>query len=437
MNVNIIKKFLHIFFNDGLDIKVRIFNFTILTGALAGIMMACLAAFTKESAAVVALNFSISILSLFMLLIAKKTRQYRICIWISVVVVFFAAFPLLFFYCGGHRSGAAYIFVLAIILTALMLNEIERIFVVLAEAILYVICLIYAFYRPDITAVLLDESSYILASVVNFCSISALLLLVLKMRSYMYNIRQDQILELNRELLARNETLAQYDVMKSDFLATVAHEINTPLAIIAASSSDTIDLLKETPLKIDEITENQMLIDRRVKLIDSILLDLMDTVAIENGRLSLNRELINLSVFLKSVCDAQYTKLGANGNLLNYDLQAGLPHVWLDPMRIEQVMTNLLSNALRHTQDGIIIVKLERSMEGGQVVSVIDNGEGMDEEMAKIVLKQYVSTKADYWRHGIGLYICRQIITAHGGDIKIDSDRSRGTTISFTLSEEP
>jgi len=223
--------------------------------------------------------------------------------------------------------------------------------------------------------------------------------------------------------------------MKSDFLATVAHEINTPLAIISASSQDTLDLLKETPLNTEEITDNQMMIERRVKLIDNILLDLMDTVAIEKGRLSLNRHPVNLGELLKNVCDIQFKQIDINNNSIIYDFQPDLPYIWVDPSRLEQVMINLLSNAVRYTDNGIITIKLIKT-ENKQIVSVIDNGEGMDVEMARVILKQYVSTKADYWRHGIGLYICRQIIAAHGGDIWIKSEKGHGTSVFFSLTEE-
>jgi signal transduction histidine kinase len=228
----------------------------------------------------------------------------------------------------------------------------------------------------------------------------------------------------------------QYDQMKSDFLATVAHEINTPLAVIAASGGDTVDLLNESPLNIDEIKENQLVIEKKVKLIDNIILDLMDAVAIETGKLTLNRQLVNLSEFLKNTCNAHHKQLDLNNNRIAYAFQTALPQIWLDPLRIEQVIVNLLSNAFRHTTNGIITVKLKQADGGGQIVSVTDNGEGMDMEMARAVLKQYVSTKKDYWRHGIGLYICRRIVSAHGGDIWIESEKERGTTVYFTLKGE-
>jgi signal transduction histidine kinase len=223
--------------------------------------------------------------------------------------------------------------------------------------------------------------------------------------------------------------------MKSNFLATVAHEISTPLAVIAASSADTIELLKETPVNMKEIMDNHEMINKRVLLIDGIITDLMDTVAIENGRLSLSRQPVKLAELLQSVCDKGFKRLDANNNRVAFDLEENFPPIWSDPARIEQVMTNLLSNADRHTKDGLITVTLTRT-EKGQTVSVADNGEGMEPEIAKAALKEYVTSKGENWRHGYGLYLCRQIILSHSGEIWINSERGRGTTVFFTLVEE-
>ncbi|MCL2664562.1 MAG: HAMP domain-containing histidine kinase [Defluviitaleaceae bacterium] len=241
--------------------------------------------------------------------------------------------------------------------------------------------------------------------------------------------------ELNRELAARNETLQLYDQMKSNFLAMVAHEINTPLAVIAASSNDTLDLLDEEPINIEEVKQNQVVIERRVKMIDSVVLDLMDKVAIENGRLSLSRQPINLPDLLVTVCETHLQKFDLNNNELIFDFQSDMPAIWADSLRIEQVMVNILTNSFRHTKNGTITVSVKRS-DGMQTVSVTDTGEGMDAEMVRVVLKFYISTKTDYWRHGIGLNICRKIVTAHGGDMSIESEEGCGTTVRFSLKED-
>jgi signal transduction histidine kinase len=91
---------------------------------------------------------------------------------------------------------------------------------------------------------------------------------------------------------------------------------------------------------------------------------------------------------------------------------------------------------MRHTQNGKITVGIRRS-EKTQTVTVADTGEGMDAETARVVLKSYVSSKTDYWRHGIGLNVCRKVVAAHGGELWIESEKGRGAAIHFTLGEGP
>ena len=429
-----ITRIINTYFGQNLDPQIQFFNLIVLMGIAAGIVVGVIAVIIKEQLSTIIIDLMISALAFFLLRIAEKKKCYKLCSWIIVIVIFMIAFPALFFFCGG-RSGVSCFFVLAIFYTAHMLEKHERVGAVTLEFIIYIACCFSIFYKPEWFTAFLVEHTYIIDVTINFTVSALMLLTAVMLRDRMINIRQMQMQELNRELESRNETLMRYDRMKSDFLGTIAHEINTPLAVIAASSYDTLDLLKTSPLNMNEIIENQVIIGKRVKLIDNIIMDLMDTVAIENGRLSLSRQPMKLSELLKNLCDAQFKRLDKNNNRITYDFQPDLPYIWADPQRIEQVMINLLSNATQHTESGMITVKLTRT-DKNQIVGVTDTGEGMDMEMARIALKQYVSTKADYWRHGIGLYICRQIITAHGGDIWIDSEKGRGTSVFFSLREE-
>ena len=435
-NSNSKTKFIQKYFNKNLEFRVQIYNLLAFMGMVGGVVVAVIAAMIKSSIATVGINFMLSVFSFVMLIIADKKKYYELCCWIMIVLIFFIAFPALFFFCGGYKSGSTSYFILAIIFTVFLLDTYKRICVVIFEFILYISCCCAAYYIPEMSAVLPSAFNYFFNVTLNFITSGSLLLIAVMFRAHLLIGNQTEIKELNRELKTQNETLMQYDQMKSDFLATVAHEINTPLAVIAASGGDTVDLLNESPLNIDEIKENQLVIEKKVKLIDNIILDLMDAVAIETGKLTLNRQLVNLSEFLKNTCNAHHKQLDLNNNRIAYAFQTALPQIWLDPLRIEQVIVNLLSNAFRHTTNGIITVKLKQADGGGQIVSVTDNGEGMDMEMARAVLKQYVSTKKDYWRHGIGLYICRRIVSAHGGDIWIESEKERGTTVYFTLKGE-
>ena len=423
------------YFDPDLPLKAQIFHLLAFTGIIAGLFCTVAGFFLNDSIIDTLATLFIAVLAFLLLRLAERFDRYHLCSWVTVVVVFLVMFPMLYFIYGGYKTGASMGLFVALTFTALLLDGYERIAALAVEYVLYVAVILADFYNPEYALVLQVKFNNEFLMLASFTLVSVLLLIVLSIRSKLYSLKQGQIEELNRELTDRNKSLAQFDQMKSDFLATVAHEINTPLAVIAASSNDTLDLLNEAPLNLEEMIENQVVIDRRVKLIDSILLDLMDTVAIETGRLSLNRQPVYLPDLLKNICDAQFKRLDVNNNKISYDFLQGTPEVWADPQRIEQVMTNLLSNACLHTKNGHISVKLTRTGQN-QIASVIDDGEGMEAETARVVLRQYVSSKADYWRHGIGLAICRRIIAAHGGQIWVESEKGRGTTISFSLREE-
>ena len=425
------------YFDPSLPLEAQTFNLLGLAGFAAGIAVALSSVATNAGAANVALNLAASALALVLLrLTEKKQISRRAGTWVVVVAVFLLAFPVLFFTAGGYRSGMPCFFVFAIIFTAILLEKRERAAALALEFALYAACCLTAYFRPATVTPFPTEFDYAIDVITGITAASILLTAVVLLQIRMYHIRETQIGEQGRELEARNETLMRQDRMKSDFLAAVSHEISKPLAVISASSADTIALLgdlPEAPANMEGILENHERIEKRVSALDRVITDLMDITAIETGRLALSRQLLDLAGLLKSVCDASFKKEDVNNNRLTYDLRPNLPPIWADPARIEQVLANLISNAVRHTKDGEIAVKLTRT---GSVltVSVSDSGEGMDAAIAEVVMKEYApSVQGDYWRHGFGLMVCRQIITSHGGKIWIDSEAGKGTTVSFTL----
>ena len=194
-------------------------------------------------------------------------------------------------------------------------------------------------------------------------------------------------------------------------------------------------LNEEDPLDFSLMQENLRTIEQSVMRIDRIVLDLMDTVSIEQGRLALSLVPSDLGALLHSVEKDFSSHPSPGNNQLVLTIQPNLPEISADPERLIQVITNLISNAERHTQNGTITISLSGEP-GWQTICVSDTGTGMSEEMRKNALKGYVSADKDYWRHGIGLYVCHQIITAHGGKIWLKSKEGEGTQVFFSLPEE-
>jgi len=437
---NLFSKIVRSYFDDNLDIHVQSFNLLGFAGmaACASITAISLVQGSYIDTVVCAFFFFVA---LFLICVTGKkvagvNISYRISSWIVVATVFMTAFPALFFTSGGYKGGMPGFFIFAIIYTTILFSKYERVIALTIEFTIYTGCCLIAFFYPEIVLVGHSEMFYLIEALAVIFVCGSLLMLVILLLLRIYHSRQIQIIELNRELKSRNESLMKYDKMKTDFLAAVGHEINKPLTAISGSNEDTMDLLQENPINMAEIMTNYERIKSKVFLIDKIVTDLMDTAAMESGRLSLSRELCSLSKFLRIVCDAEFCKIDKNNNKLSYSLQPDLPQLWIDPERIAQVMTNLLANATLHTKGGEITVALTRT-DNRQIVSVSDTGEGMEPELVEIALKEYMTSRESnqYWRHGFGLFVCRQIVLAHGGEIWVESEEGRGTSISFTLKE--
>jgi signal transduction histidine kinase len=439
-NDNVLSKLWANYFDPNLDLRVQAFHLLLFVGFATGILIAAVSAVQQTGILTILFNLLPSALAILMLNIAGNKLSLRVCCWVSVIFVFMIAFPIQFFTTGGYRGGTPSFFIFAVIFTAIIFEKWERAAALAALFTIYVGCCLIAYFYPETVTYFATEALFVSDVITGIVAVGLLLLLVIMLYIRICRVREIQIQELNRELAARNETLTKFDRLKSDFLAAVAHEISTPLTVIIGSSADTIELVKENPAGIpenfDEIMLNHEEIRKRVKLLDGLVTDLMDTVAIESGRLPLSRQPVKLSELLQSVCDAGFKRIEANHNRFTYEFAKKLPPIWADPGKIEQVMTNLLTNADRHTKDGIITVKLTQT-DGKQMISVTDNGEGMTPELTEDVMKMYATTSMDKnWRHGFGLYICRQIIVSHGGEIWVESEVGRGTTVTFTLTEE-
>ena len=386
----------HSLFRPPLDFRVRLFNILASGGTIISLIMAFLS-FGTGSWGNVLINFALVVISGGLFLYSYYSGKYQRCYLITIVLIFLIVFPIMFFTSGGYHGGMPAFFVFAIIFTVLMLEK--------RRALIVSLLVLLAFGSVSIV-----------------CGI------VLYFHLKEYN--QQQIL-----LKEQNQRLRSLDNAKSTFLTTVAHEIKNPLNSISLHARDTSELLEEEPLDFSLMQQNLRTIEQSVMRIDRIVLDLMDTVSIEQGRLALSLVPSDLGTLLHSVEKDFSSHPSSGNNQLVLTIQPALPEISADPERLIQVVTNLISNAERHTRNGIITI----SLSGGprwQTICVSDTGSGMSEEMRKNALKGYVSADKDYWRHGIGLYVCHQIITAHGGKIWIESEEGKGTRVFFSLPEE-
>lgn len=224
------------------------------------------------------------------------------------------------------------------------------------------------------------------------------------------------------------------DKLRDDFIANVSHELRTPVAMLQGYSEAIIDDIAASD---EEKKEFAKIIYDETLRIGRLVNELLDLARMEAGHISLVKDDIPIHSFIERVTNKFNGLAKENHVHLSCEIQSTRDTFFIDSDRIEQVLTNLIDNAIRHTpENGNVKVKFEETNKGFQI-NVEDNGSGIPEEDIPFVFERFY--KADKARTrgksgtGLGLAIAKNIVEAHDGNITVKSKVGQGTTFSFFL----
>ena len=224
------------------------------------------------------------------------------------------------------------------------------------------------------------------------------------------------------------ERLEANEALRRNLLADVAHELRTPLSVIRGNAEGVIDgLYPADQPHLAPIVEETVVMAR-------LLDDLATLSTAEAGTLSLHRESVAAEDLVTDPLAAFRTRADAGGIVLEARPAADLPPLDVDPVRIREVLSNLVSNALRHTPRGGEVTVTAEPVERGTAVrfAVRDTGSGIATDELPLVFERFRKS-ADSGGVGLGLAIARGLVRAHGGTIGAESEPGMGTTIWFIL----
>ena len=231
------------------------------------------------------------------------------------------------------------------------------------------------------------------------------------------------------------EELLELNELKNKFLGIAAHDLRNPLAVFSGftellhkGSAGPLSPRQERMLDMMDQTAQRML---------ALINDLLDISVIESGRLELRKEVASISGILEN-CHAANDIIARDKEIeLELEIEPGLPPAHLDPERINQILSNLVGNAIKFSPSGTVITLGVRSSGDVVEISVADQGPGIPEdELPKLFGEfQRGSTRATAGETstGLGLAIAKRMVEAHGGTIRADSVVGRGSTFTFTL----
>lgn len=228
--------------------------------------------------------------------------------------------------------------------------------------------------------------------------------------------------------------LRQLDTMKDNFISTVSHELRTPLTSMLAS----VSLIRQGFAGAISDQQNDLLsiVHRNAERLKAIINDLLDLSRLESGRTQLSFEKVNLDQMVRD-CLSEIESLAAEKKIrIQASLQFG-GVIELDPMKIQQVLINLVGNALKFTPEGgEVTVETRKSKESARI-RVKDTGIGIPEDQLEKVFRRFYQVEDTLTRSkqgtGLGLPICKRIVELHGGKIRAESVMGQGSCFEFTL----
>ncbi|MFP4395845.1 MAG: GAF domain-containing protein [Anaerolineales bacterium] len=258
------------------------------------------------------------------------------------------------------------------------------------------------------------------------------------------------------------------DRMKTEFISTVSHELRTPLTSVLGFAKlidrtferyivpqiDTRE--KRTEQAMQRIRDNLDIIVVEAERLTRLINDVLDISKLESGKIEWQDRLFNLGAIIDRVVARAQPKASDKGLDIATDIERGLPQVVADPSRIQQVLSNLVSNALKFTDEGRIQItarllapdemvhgwQAPPEAEGGVLVSVADTGVGIPQDAFLKLFSRFQQMATDTLTDkpkgtGLGLAISREIVTHYGGIIWAESEWRAGATFHFTLPLRP
>jgi signal transduction histidine kinase len=256
-----------------------------------------------------------------------------------------------------------------------------------------------------------------------------------------FSVRQQRqavvMQRMNRELEAANASLAQASERKSQFVANMSHELRTPLnAIIGLTEMMVANAVRFGTEKAQEPLRR---VHRAGTHLLGLINEVLDLSKIEAGKLELSPQSVKLAPLIDEVVGTARPLAEQNQNRLVVERRDNLGTVTADPMRLRQILFNLLSNACKFTKQGQVALGVRKVVDGGRWVEfvVADTGIGMTAEQQAKLFQEF--TQADsltarrYGGTGLGLAISRKLARMMGGDVTVTSEPTRGSVFTVRL----
>jgi len=228
------------------------------------------------------------------------------------------------------------------------------------------------------------------------------------------------------------ERASRAEQAKDEFLATLAHELRSPLSVIHYANS------LQRAASTDESADHSEMIDRQVRRLNSMIQELLDISRVARGKIHLDRQQIDAAAVVEGALERARPLMDSREHVVEVDVSPEAMPLYADQARLEQVLSNLLTNAAKYTPNGGHISISVQPVDDSVVFTVRDNGIGISRDMLPVVFDMFVqadpqSPVAEEGL-GIGLALVKHLVELHGGSVRASSEgRNCGSEFVVTL----
>lgn len=246
------------------------------------------------------------------------------------------------------------------------------------------------------------------------------------------NVRSSaEMTELGESFNTMAENLNRDRALRQNIVADIAHDLRTPLSILQANIEAMQDGVLETN------AENLASLHQETLLLSRLIEDLRTLSLAESGQLKFHFSTVDLNTIASKVIDVMQTQFMSKNIHLTLDSQEELPKIQADPVRLEQVIRNLLNNAFHYTPEGGNVSMKLVSDGDGISASITDTGPGIPSESMPHIFERFYRVDPSRNRRtggsGLGLAIVKQLVEAHGGQVRVESQIGKGSNFIFHL----